>query len=410
MNRKTTFLKNSLLLVSSMITINSFSQSLLGEYDFFNGGQCPPQAAYLGVSSQPTNATFGLYSNVGADCATTTYQFANTGWNTAATIDLNEYNQFSITPNNGYELDLSYINFGHQMNGATPCTWHLRSSVDNFATDIASGETTNDWNYTDAMLTGFDNLTSAITFRFYVTSVDAISTRWRQDNIQLYGTISALTTSSTWFADVDNDGYGDAANSEVAVSSTLPNAKLVSGDCNDNDNTMYPGATEICDGKDNDCDGTPDDGLTFVNYYADADADGFGSSSAAAVNACSQPANTVVTNTDCDDNNSAVNPQAIDIPDNGVDEDCSGADATTASILELSSEFRIFPNPVNEELTIYSTKPVDLVKIYASDGTLVLTKSLKDAKVNVSMLAQGSYQLVLFHQNNELTKTLFMKK
>ena len=42
------------------------------------------------------------------------------------------------------------------------------------------------------------------------------------------------------------------------------------GDCDDLDASRYPGATEICDGRDNDCDGSSDNGLT------DTDADGIG--------------------------------------------------------------------------------------------------------------------------------------
>ena len=63
--------------------------------------------------------------------------------------------------------------------------------------------------------------------------------------------------SSVWFPDSDADGFGDAANAITAcesVDGTVPNAD----DCDDGSAATYPGATELCDGVDNDCDGLPD--------------------------------------------------------------------------------------------------------------------------------------------------------
>jgi len=149
----------------------------------------------------------------------------------------------------------------------------------------------------------------------------------------------------------------------------------------------------------------------MTTYCPDQDMDNFGELNAAGNPMCQDPGVGFSTsNNDCNDVNVAIHPGATDIPDNGVDEDCSGADATTASLTELSNELRIFPNPVSDELTITTQHTVDLVKIYAVDGTLVFSKSLKDTKLDVSMLAQGSYQLVLFHQNVEITHSLFIKK
>ena len=84
-------------------------------------------------------------------------------------------------------------------------------------------------------------------------------------------------------ADLDGDGY-----------------TVCQGDLDDNDNTVYPGAPELCDGKDNDCDGTIDEGVK-TTYYRDADNDGYGDPNVT-TQSCTQPSGYVLDNTDCNDN------------------------------------------------------------------------------------------------------------
>ena len=116
--------------------------------------------------------------------------------------------------------------------------------------------------------------------------------------------------------DADHDGYYSQGGVCGAV------------DCNDNDSAVHPGATEVCNGIDDDCDGATDNGLPFAYYYRDADADGYGNpSSGERVLACRQPEGYVDNSTgfDCNDNDSAVHPGAADDNCNGIDENCDGA-------------------------------------------------------------------------------------
>ena len=193
-----------------------------------------------------------------------------------------------------------------------------------------------------------------------------------------------INTSWRGLLDADGDGY---------------NFDL---DCNDNDPNINPGATEVCDGLDNDCNGIIDDGIapipttcgvgecaatgeiTCVNgaevdsctpgtpgaevcdgldndcdslidegvlltFYRDADGDGYGDS-ANTIPDCTPPIGYVPDSTDCDDTNDSVYPGAPETCEDGIDQDCNGEDSVSPTVGPITAP--VDPIPIGGAINV----------------------------------------------------------
>ena len=129
----------------------------------------------------------------------------------------------------------------------------------------------------------------------------------------------------TFYADADADGHGDAG--LIQTGCIAPAGTVATGDdCDDTDAQLFPGNPERCDQRDNDCDAIVDeDPADATTWYADGDEDGYGDSSQP-ISACDAPALHVANDTDCDDQNATVHPEAPETDcDDPSDYNCDGS-------------------------------------------------------------------------------------
>jgi hypothetical protein len=142
------------------------------------------------------------------------------------------------------------------------------------------------------------------------------------------------SSRGTFYTDADGDGFGLEGSPVLAC--VAPAGTTVEDDefdCNDGSGDIHPGAVEVCDSIDNDCDGDVDDDdasrVGGETWFIDYDGDTHGSA-AYTITACVVPAGYVDSTDDCDDLASAVHPGADEVCD-GIDNDCDGvADGATA--------------------------------------------------------------------------------
>ena len=144
---------------------------------------------------------------------------------------------------------------------------------------------------------------------------------------------------------VPEDGDGDG----------ITTGELGGEDCDDTNPDIGPGATEVCDGVDNDCDGLIDaddpDIADPIEGYPDNDGDGYGDSTTTILTC--DLAELSDEGGDCNDGDPMVNPGATEVCGDGLDNDCDGTAGTCAwsgDIMVDEADFIAFGDSGNDAL------------------------------------------------------------
>lgn len=211
-----------------------------------------------------------------------------------------------------------------------------------------------------------------------------------------------------WYTDGDGDGFGFDASTVQACDAPTGHVG-VGGDCTDSNNAIHPGAVELCNGVDDDCNDGVDEASAAdaATWFADADGDGFGDAFATTTACDLAPVGYTADDSDCHDNVATAYPESAstETPGDGIDTDCDGIDACT----DLNCDGRpdlVFGQHYDGNYTVDSYKYVQSGGTYAAAGRQSLTATGVHDAESADFDKDGYPDILLTNYFNDTTRKI----
>jgi len=151
--------------------------------------------------------------------------------------------------------------------------------------------------------------------------------------------------------------------------------------------------------------------VNVTGYYADVDNDGYGDPASTPV--CTAQTGFVANYTDCDDSNVGINPNATEIAGNGIDEDCSGTDATAGIDELVLQQLQVYPNPSTGSINVnFNNITIQSVDIADLNGRVVnsLKVNSKSVEMDLSTLQNGVYLMSISTEKGTVQRRIAIQK
>jgi len=175
-----------------MCSAFSWGQSIFDNpLTFASAVQASPYTA--GQTVDPNITVSGIARGSGITGSAALNRYSASGWNSAA-LDVNDYYEFTLTPNTGYKIDFVSFVYTGQASGTGPTSVSFRSSVDAFASNIGTPSVAGTTISLSAA--SYQGVTSAITFRFYGWAASAAAGTFSINDFVFNGSVTSLCSAA----------------------------------------------------------------------------------------------------------------------------------------------------------------------------------------------------------------------